>query len=549
MAGNLPHCDICSLRDIFKLATVWCSECNESICSECQEHHWLSKATSGHPILPIEDFLKLPDFVRAINIRCEEHKDKFDWYCTKHAAPCCGKCLKVNHENCLDIKPIREIDQNIKSSSAFSEIESRCTHLRDVYKTMEDEKIQHIQKVDSQATTILDLIQYRMLDIIRHLDNLEQKLRDDVKEKKAQLKENIVLVTTKLNTRGRCVQTFLTQYEDMKRYASNHQTLLWLYKIDKDINSEIRILPSLKATQFDLKFVPSNNLNTILDFGKIDALSTPLNIRFDKTNQVQIPTGIQTVVDIDNISLKERDRGKAIEVLDFLPNDTYLVRDGKQLYQFSTSGKLINEYGMLWKPQHTIHIDDKNIVVLFGNAYKICIFNMAANVMKTVINCITNDVKSNIVFNDNNLFYIASAYMGNEIKIVNILDRSILSHDCRIVFKTAHISKYKDMQIYYSHGRKVTCCDMKGNTIWENTDPLLIKPTGICCDSNGIVYVVDVETEQLFGFSPDGQRVKVLLDKSAGLKSPYSVVIGSNKNQLIINGNKERYQYDIVWQI
>lgn len=327
MAGNLPHCDICSLRDIFKLATVWCSECNESICFECQEHHWLSKATSGHPTLPIEDFLKLPDFVRAINIRCEEHKDKFDWYCTKHAAPCCGKCLKVNHENCLDIKPIREIDQNIKSSSAFSEIESRCTHLRDVYKTMEDEKIQHIQKVDSEATTILDLIQYRRLDIIRHLDNLEQKLMDDVKEKKAQLKENIVLVTTKLNTRGRCVQTFLTQY-DMKRYASNHQTLLWLYKIDKDINSKIRILPSLKATQFDLKFVPSNNLNTILDFGKIDALSTPLNIRFDKTNQVQIPTGIQTVVDIDNISLKERDRGKAIEVLDFLPTDTYLVRDG-----------------------------------------------------------------------------------------------------------------------------------------------------------------------------------------------------------------------------
>ncbi|CAC5422425.1 unnamed protein product [Mytilus coruscus] len=236
MAGKITHCDICSLRDIFKPATVcnWCSECDESICSECQEHHCLSKATSGHPTLPIEDFLKLPVFVRAINIICNEHKEKFDWYCTTHAAPCCLKSLKVNHENCFDIKPIREKEQNIKSSSAFSDIESRCTHLRDVYKTMED-----------------------------------------------------------------------------KKYRENKRT-----------------------TQFELQFVPSNNLNTILDFGRIDALSKPLNIRFDETNQVQIPTIVPAVIDTDNIYLKKRDRGKAIEVLDFLSNDTYLVRDDKQLYQF-----------------------------------------------------------------------------------------------------------------------------------------------------------------------------------------------------------------------
>ncbi|XP_063408182.1 uncharacterized protein LOC134691545 [Mytilus trossulus] len=329
MADKIPHCDICSLRDIFKPATVWCSECDESICPECQEHHCLSKATNGHPTLAIEDFMKLPVFVRAINIRCEEHKENIDWYCTTHAAPCCSKCLKYNHENCLDIKPIHEIEENIKSSSTFSDIKSRCTHLRDVYKTMKDEKIQTIQKVDSEATTSLCLIKDRRLDIIHHLDDLEQKLKDFVEEKKAQLKENIVQFTTELNNRGRCVQTFLTQYEDIKRYASNHQTLLWLYKLEKEITSEIRILPSLKEIQFELQFVPSNDLNKILDYGRIGALSKPLHIRFEKINQLQIPTGLSTVVNIDTISLKERDRGKAIEVLDFLPNDTYLVRDVK----------------------------------------------------------------------------------------------------------------------------------------------------------------------------------------------------------------------------
>ncbi|CAC5422429.1 unnamed protein product [Mytilus coruscus] len=171
MACKLPYCDICSLRDIFKPATVWCSKCDESICSECicKEHHGLSKATRSHPTLPIKDFLKLPDIVRPMNIKCEEHGETFDLYCTTHASPCCLKCFKVNHENCHDIKPIREIEQNIKSSSAFSDIESRCTHLRDVYKTMEDQKIQRIQKVESQATTILSLIKDRRLEIIRHL--------------------------------------------------------------------------------------------------------------------------------------------------------------------------------------------------------------------------------------------------------------------------------------------------------------------------------------------------------------------------------------------
>lgn len=49
---------------------------------------------------------------------------------------------------------------------------------------MEDKGIQRIQNVDSHATTIPSLIKVRRLEIIRNLDYLEQKLRDDVKEKR-----------------------------------------------------------------------------------------------------------------------------------------------------------------------------------------------------------------------------------------------------------------------------------------------------------------------------------------------------------------------------
>ncbi|CAC5422427.1 unnamed protein product [Mytilus coruscus] len=168
MASKLPHCDICSLRGILKPATIWYSECDESICSECKQHHDLCKATKSHHTLPIEDFLKLPAFVRKINIQCGEHEKK-------------------------------------------TRVVLLCTELDDYYHGIETrlKQIQRIKLVDNQALQIMNTVKDTKKDVIKHLDDLEQKAIEDIPKKKEQLTESIVKFTTAINDRWGRVKNFL----------------------------------------------------------------------------------------------------------------------------------------------------------------------------------------------------------------------------------------------------------------------------------------------------------------------------------------------------
>lgn len=59
MATATKTCGVCELRHITKPPIVWCSECEEGLCTECQEHHSLSKGTRNHKVIPITEYSKL----------------------------------------------------------------------------------------------------------------------------------------------------------------------------------------------------------------------------------------------------------------------------------------------------------------------------------------------------------------------------------------------------------------------------------------------------------------------------------------------------------
>ena len=45
MASEVLLCDICNQRHLSINATAWCPECQETICSNCNEHHSLAKSS------------------------------------------------------------------------------------------------------------------------------------------------------------------------------------------------------------------------------------------------------------------------------------------------------------------------------------------------------------------------------------------------------------------------------------------------------------------------------------------------------------------------
>jgi hypothetical protein len=102
-------CAICEPQHITKCADHWCPECEEGLCSECQKHHSLSKATRTHGIISIENYKKLPKSISEIVHNCKDHEMKVTNYCPKHDTICCPVCISTNHKKCDDLMAIVEL--------------------------------------------------------------------------------------------------------------------------------------------------------------------------------------------------------------------------------------------------------------------------------------------------------------------------------------------------------------------------------------------------------------------------------------------------------
>ncbi|CAG2206909.1 unnamed protein product [Mytilus edulis] len=142
MASSSQSCGVCDLRHINKPSIIWCTECDEGLCQECQEHHSLSKGTRNHNTIAITEYQTLPSDVLKITQYCSSHEDKFIMYCRKHERPCCRKCIVETHKECPDIDNLEDVIQNVKTSNAFYDIEETLVEVAENLKKIS----QHQQK-------------------------------------------------------------------------------------------------------------------------------------------------------------------------------------------------------------------------------------------------------------------------------------------------------------------------------------------------------------------------------------------------------------------
>jgi hypothetical protein len=63
---------MCDIHHISKPSEVWCSDCNEGICTECLDHHSLAKPCRTHTPIPIAQYRKLPSYVLEIKEHCSD---------------------------------------------------------------------------------------------------------------------------------------------------------------------------------------------------------------------------------------------------------------------------------------------------------------------------------------------------------------------------------------------------------------------------------------------------------------------------------------------
>ncbi|CAC5389030.1 unnamed protein product [Mytilus coruscus] len=176
MSRKLTVCGVCEYRNINKPSVVWCSKCDKGLCGKCKAHHSASKAPRDHSIVPISEYQKLPTNLLEITQTCPIHNEKYQIFCKKHDSPCCRRCVVETHDNCKELNAIDDVIRNVKSSSAFLEVEHMLAELSENFRRISKHRQNNIRSLKENKTKIEKEITETRILINNHLDKLQEIL-------------------------------------------------------------------------------------------------------------------------------------------------------------------------------------------------------------------------------------------------------------------------------------------------------------------------------------------------------------------------------------
>lgn len=123
MSSSSNSCCVCDLRHINTPAIVWCTDRDEGLCKECEEHHSLSKGTRNHYTIATAEYLNLPSDILRITQNCVKHQAKIIIYCRNTNVPAVENVLLKATKNA-------EILKTKMTSLKMSKTQMTSTRLR-----------------------------------------------------------------------------------------------------------------------------------------------------------------------------------------------------------------------------------------------------------------------------------------------------------------------------------------------------------------------------------------------------------------------------------
>ena len=168
------NCSVCLLQQLKSAPKTWCPLCEECLCLSCSKHHEVQNATRDHTTISFEDYNKLPPFILNVTLTCEEHKEKYQYYCRSHDCPVCRKCLFESHKKCEDTPDINNVSHNIKKSAIFEDKWRDLEEIHQIFltalKKIEENLCDLKEKRKEITTKVIERTQ-RLMGQLKELEN------------------------------------------------------------------------------------------------------------------------------------------------------------------------------------------------------------------------------------------------------------------------------------------------------------------------------------------------------------------------------------------
>ncbi|XP_071162051.1 tripartite motif-containing protein 2-like [Mytilus edulis] len=569
MASSVKQlCTICNDDGISNSAVTWCTECEVLFCGDCEKPHSKSHLSKNHKTMSADDYQKLPTFMQEISSQCQDHKKKFELYCSCHACPCCVQCVTDKHKMCQEMKPLSDILQQVKSSASVQLFE---TDLKDVKENI-DTAIKYLQTrittTDTQNTKAIEKIRYMRKSIDDYLNKLEQDLRNDLESKHSQLKSNMASLMQQMEQRACQINQIQSQFSETTRYTTELQRFIALREIEKITSQTTKYIEDLesgdhfieKNLEVNLSSALQSILQDVKSFGDININTTTstLKIKAGRKDQAQhlIPKvpGVEQIKPslLTKLTIPKDMKSLNITVCLILPDGNFIILDNinKQLLLFSNDGIFIRKVVSFTEfPYDDCLVMNNTVAVALGQGNQTVLVDVnrskIVQSIKLSHNCfgVASDCKT-LVISDSD----------SQCTTVNLSDMShTILEGMRGVFRISlfqgniYGTKYSENKVY--------CYKVTGEPLWTFQHQDIARPRGLTLDKNGFVYIASYGNNSILVVSPDGKICKTILSDADGIKGPHAIDINRETGLMIVSShtsgekNEKSYQTCFVYKV
>lgn len=542
---ELPElfCDICLQLNVKRFASVWCSECGEKKCEECEQKHQVQKAPRHHNTIAIEDFQLLPDSIANIRQECEFHKETFEFYCQIHNIPLCKCCITEQHKECTELKPIQEIVKNVKESVAFEDLEHRVKDVLEI--VMKIAKVQHENRthLEGKHADIIDKVEFVKTIVNSHLDQLKQDLLNQLTEHQ----EHTNRVIKSLDDMQRSVGAIRNELTKSKEHASDFQTFLYINEWDSKVQKYETEINAVEYHEGNIELTIERRLileqiiHAITKFGVLNvSFSNPerLSLRKDRQGQLFIPTpnllNRVKLTNIETVRIPKKPKTfpqNIIRGCDILADGRLVLVDmiNKKLMLMDLNGTCAKYLNLKNEPYDAAVIENSLVAVTLVEKKEVVIIDLNCSEIQRSFPVFYRCF--GIVFKDGK-FYVCCDHRMVQVVLLSGEIFSTLS----LVEPATYCSMFND-KLYFATqdlSNGVYCCDFNGKVHWKFDCQESSFPLGIANDNSGNTFVTCRKNNTVILIGKNGIESRILLSEEDNLHKPVAIHYNCEKNLLLV---------------
>ncbi|XP_071121403.1 uncharacterized protein [Mytilus edulis] len=532
------YCEPCTARSMTQTAFQWCTECEETLCSECTEAHKVQKMSRSHHLVEI---CKLPKNIHLSN-NCSMHQHlPLDYFCVDHDIVCCKECLPTNHRVCKNVTSIDIASKSSKQSETFLNFKEQLCFILEALERLNTNRKENGSRIEQEETQIRNQIAKIKENIIQRLDSLEESLIYQLTELK---NKNVTGIKRQEKDIGDLVASTNAQKEVLefiRDHGSEKQAFISIYSskpiLDVIENKVKELTESFVDTS--LWFVESVSIENLTDLGSIEWKYTPSSVSIDtnKQRQSQAPvvlkrqvTSITHLFDID-LKGEKLEGATGITISD---NNTLIFCDviTKKLYFCDENDTYLSSICCPYDPWDISAIPQTTTAVV-SCAYNSYILFADINGRKISKQIQLKQKGTDGVSATKDEIFVGAKGKIHVLDLCGNFKRTINAQ--KVDHCPGFISVCSNGNICYSFNHEIYCITSNGNTVFTYTSPDLRQSRDIQIDDADNIYVLGRDSQNIHKLTSSGTLEDILLKDN--LCKPFAFCYNKKRFKIYIANN------------